>query len=196
MTGFTNVGAFVHEVETVLDRVRDKEIHVTQELIDLLLDAAKNLEAGLTRIRGGQGYEVTDADLLATVASFQRQETKAEDAAAEEISDTFHLSPLANILYYAKLTSGQSRVFQSFINVGSSFQDPSLAVYLILKRLASVADLMDTVPPLDKIVRGLAVNRLKIMFSSNLSLAEMNRFFEKQLVRYYKVTEFENMTLE
>jgi chemotaxis protein histidine kinase CheA len=196
MTGFTNVGAFVHEVETVLDRVREKELSVTQELIDLLLDSVKNLESGLARIRAGQGYEVTDADLMAALAGFKRQDTREEAAVSEEDGETFHLSPLANIMYYTKLASGPGRIFQSFINVGPSFQDPSLAVYLILKRLAGVADLLDTVPALDKIERGLAVNRLKIMFSSSLSLEEVNRFFEKQLVRYYKVTEFENMVVE
>jgi two-component system chemotaxis sensor kinase CheA len=194
MTGFTNVGAFVHEVETVLDRVREKELSVTQELIDLLLDAVKNLEAGLAQIRAGQNYEITDPELLATIAGFHKPETK--DYSAEDAAETFHLSPLANILYYAKLTSDKARVFQSFINLGTSFQDPSLVVYLVLKRLAEVADLMDTVPPLDKIERGLAVQRLKIMFSSSLSLADMNRFFEKQLARYYNVVEFENMVVE
>jgi len=168
---------------------------VTQELIDLLLDAAKNLEAGLAKIRAGQNYEVTDAELMATIAGFQKPESKQE-AAEEEESETFRLSPLANILYYTKLISGKSRVFQSFINLGTSFQDPSLVVYLVLKRLAEVADLMDTVPPLDKIERGLAVQRLKIMYSSSLSLAEMNRFFEKQMVRYYNVVEFENLIVE
>ena len=196
MTGFTNVGAFVHEVETVLDRVREKELSVTQELIDLLLDAVKSLEAGLVRIRAGQGFEVTDADLLAAVAGFQRPEPEREIVQPDSAAETFHLSPLANILYYTRLISGKGRIFQSFVGLGRSFQDPSLAVYLILKRLAEVADLMDTVPTLDKIERGLAVNRLKIMFSSNLSLDEMNRFFEKQLVRYYSVVEFENMVVD
>ena len=195
MTGFTNAGAFVHEVESVLDRVRDRELAVTQGLIDLLLDSVKNLEAGLTRIRAGAGYEVTDPELLAAAAGFRRAETPPEAQADDLSGETFQLSPLANILYHAKLGGGQGRVFQSFISVGASFQDPSLVIYLILKRLAEVADLMDTVPALDKIERGLAVSRLKIMFSSGRSLAEINRFFERQLVRYYNVVEFENMVV-
>jgi len=196
MTGFTNVGAFVHEVETVLDRIREKELSVTQEIIDLLLDSVKNLEMGLSQIRGGHGYEVTDAELLATVAKYRRTESKDDESSEEAGSETFHLSPLANILYYAKLTTAGINVFQSFIKIGPSFQDPSLVVYLILKRLSQVGDLMDTVPPLDKVERGLAASKLKIMFSSAYSLAEVNRFFEKQLVRYYNVTEFENMIIE
>ena len=196
MTGFTNVGAFVHEVETVLDRIREKELNVTQDIIDLLLDSVKNLEHGLSRIRAGQGYEVTDPELLATVAKYRRQETGNDNNAEYTDSETFHLTPLANILYFAKRTTSGVGVFQSFIKIGPSFQDPSLVIYLILKRLAHIADLMDTVPPLDRVERGLAADKLKIMFSSTYSLADINRFFEKQLVKYYNVVEFENMLME
>ncbi len=197
MTGFTSVGNFVHEVETVLDRIREKELNVSQDIIDLLLDSVKCLEQGLIQIRAGQGFEVNDPELLATVASYRRQDTKPEQETQQEVdSETFHLSPLANILYYAKLTCPGVNVFQSFIKIGSSFQDPSLVIYLILKRLAQVADLMDTVPPLDKIERGLATDKLKILFASTHSLEEINRFFEKQLVRYYNVVEFENMLID
>jgi chemotaxis protein histidine kinase CheA len=196
MTGFTNVGAFVHEVESVLDRIRENELKVDQSIIDLLLDSVKNLENGLSQIRAGRSYEVTDPELLAAVASYRRQETKAAEAEEAAGSDTFHLTPLANIHYFAKLAAEGVSVFNSFIKIGQSFQDQSLVIYLILKRLAQIADLMDTVPPLDKIERGLAASQLKIMFSSTHSLAEVNRFFEKQLVRYYQVTEFENMLIE
>ncbi len=196
MTGFTNVGAFVHEVETVLDRVREKELAVSQDIIDLLLDAVKNLEGGLSQIRAGHGYEVTDTELLAHITQYRRQESREEDQSEEAASETFHLSPLANILYYTKLVTPGVGVYQSFIKIGPSFQDPSLVVYLILKRLAEIGDLMDTVPPLDKVERGLAASKLKIMFSTTRSLAEINRFFEKQLVRYYHVTEFENLRID
>ena len=195
MTGFTNVGAFVHEVETVLDRVREKELAVDQDIIDLLLDSVKNLEIGLSRIRAGHNYEVTDPELLASVARYRRQEVKS-GGETEAVSDGFHLSPLANILYFAKLTSGDKGLYQSLIKINPSFQDPSLAVYLILKRLALVAELIDTVPPLEKIERGLAVSSFKVMFSSSLKLAEINRFFERQLVRLFNVSEFENMVIE
>ncbi|MDR2947477.1 MAG: chemotaxis protein CheW [Candidatus Adiutrix sp.] len=196
MTGFTNVGAFVHEVESVLDRVREKELAVSQEIIDLLLDAVKNLEIGLSQIRAGHGYEITDPELLATLAAFKAPDSAASPPQEDGGGDTFHLSPLANILYFAKLTTEGVNVYQSFIKIGPSFQDPSLVVYLILKRLAHVADLMDTVPPLDKIERGLATSKLKIMFSSTHSLADLNKFFDRQLVKYFNVTEFENMIIE
>ena len=196
MTGFANVGAFVHEVETILDRMREKELGVSQEVIDLLLDSVKNLEQGLSQIRAGGGYEINDPELLEVLAKYKRQEPKEKETAEESANDSFHLSPLANILYYAKMNTPDINVFQSMIKINPTFQDASLAVYLVLKRLAEVGDLMDTVPPLDKIERGLTTDRLKIMFSSSKSLADINRFFERQLVRYFNVSDFENLIME
>ena len=50
MTGFNALGAFVHRVETLLDRIRDREISVNQDIIDILLDAVRSLEAALAKI--------------------------------------------------------------------------------------------------------------------------------------------------
>jgi chemotaxis protein histidine kinase CheA len=195
MTGFTSVGSFVHEVETVLDRMREKEITVSQEVIDLLLDAVKNMEAGLSEIRAGRSYEVQDPELLAELAKYKRSESKERPQAAVD-SDTFQLSPLGNILYFSKLVTQGVKIFQSMFRIGLSFQEPSLVAYLIIKRLALIGDLIDTVPSLEKIEQGLVSEKLKVMFASSRSLEEVNAFCEKQLKRYYNVQEYENLALE
>ena len=66
MTGFQDLGAFVHQVETVLDRMRDKELAINEEIIDLLLDAVKHLESALVELRAKRSYVVEDQDLLAS----------------------------------------------------------------------------------------------------------------------------------
>ncbi|MDR1165648.1 MAG: chemotaxis protein CheW [Deltaproteobacteria bacterium] len=195
MTGFTNVGTFVHEVETVLDQVREKELLVNQEVIDLLLDAVKNMEYGLSEIRAGRGYEVRDPDLLAELARYKRAETK-EKQAAEPDDENFHLSPLGTILYFSKLIAKGTRIYQSLFKIGPSFQETSLVAYLLIKRIALVGDLIDTVPSLDKIEKGLASEKLKIMFSSTHSLEEVNSFCEKQLKKFYNVIEYENLAVD
>ncbi len=197
MTGFTNVGAFVHEVESVLDQVREKRLDVNQEIIDLLLDAVKNLEQGLTRIRGGGGYEVTDKDLLATLARYRRKETimrsKEEDADGDGV---FRMSPLGTLLFHAKMSTPDTNVFQSMIQLKPSFQDSSLIAYLIIRRLTLVADIIDSVPSLERIEQGIVKNKMKIMFASKLSMEEVNTFFKNQLQRYYSVDMFENLIME
>jgi two-component system chemotaxis sensor kinase CheA len=195
MTGFTNVGSFVHEVETVLDQVREKELKVTQDVIDLLLDAVKNMEQGISEIRAGRGFEVSDPELLAELARYKRAESK--DREGQEPEDgQFHLSPLGTILYFSKFATKGVRIFQSMFRIGPSFQETSLVAYLIVKRIALVGDLIDTVPSLEKIEKGLATEKLKVMFSSPHSLDEVNRFCETQLKRLYNVVEFENMAVD
>ncbi len=197
MTGFSNVGGFVHEVESVLDRIREKTLEVNQEIIDLLLDAVKNLEGGLALIRAGRSYEITDPDLLATLARYHRKDTRQIENEAEPVDDgVFQMSPLGTLLYHAKMGAPGVNVFQSMIQLKSSFQDPSLVAYLIIKRLTLVADIIDTVPTLERIERGLAKNKLKIMFASRYSLEEINKFFNRQLVKYYSVEMFENLLME
>ncbi|MDR2349947.1 MAG: Hpt domain-containing protein [Deltaproteobacteria bacterium] len=195
MTGFTNVGTFVHEVETVLDQVREKELQVTQDVIDLLLDAVKNMEGGIREIQAGRGYEVRDPELLAELARYKKTETK-ENVPQEPQDDNFHLSPLGTILYFSKINTPGTKIYQSLFKIGPSFQETSLVAYLIVKRIVLLGDLIDTVPGLERIEKGLASERLKVMFSSTHSLDEVNNFCEKQLKRFYNVVEFENLPVD
>ncbi|MDR2368789.1 MAG: chemotaxis protein CheW [Deltaproteobacteria bacterium] len=196
MTGYTNVGTFVHELETVLDRMREKELKVDKEVIDLLLDAIKNMEQGMAEIRAGRGYEVHDPELLAELARYKRTETK-EKASQDEVDDgLFHLSPLGTILYFSKLITQKNKIYQSMFHIGPSFQETSLVGYLIIKRISLIGDLIDTVPSLDKIERGLGTDKIKVMFASTHSLDDVNAFCEKQLKKFYNVVEYENLPID
>ncbi len=197
MTGFTNVGAFVHEVESVLDQIREKTLEVSQDIIDLLLDAVKNLEKGLVEIRAGRGYEVTDKELRTTLDRYRRHDTliKKKDDGNED-DGVFRMSPLGTLLFHAKMATPDTRVFQSMIHLKPSFQDSSLISYLIIRRLTMVADIIDSVPSLERIEKGIAKDKLKIMFASKLSLDDINRFFKNQLQRHYSVDVFENLMME
>ncbi|MDR1297876.1 MAG: chemotaxis protein CheW [Deltaproteobacteria bacterium] len=196
MTGFTNVGTFVHDLETVLDQMREKELKVEKEVIDLLLDAVKSMEQGIAEIRAGRGYEVTDPELLAELARYKKVESK-ESRPVEEVDDgQFHLSPLGTILYFSKLITQGVKVYQSMFHIGPSFQENSLVSYLIIKRISLIGDLIDTVPSLDKIERGLGTDKIKIMFATNHTLDEVNSFCERQLKKFYNVVEYDNLAVE
>ncbi|MDR1519692.1 MAG: Hpt domain-containing protein [Planctomycetota bacterium] len=198
MTGFVGAGAFVHEVESILDQIREKTLAVSQEIIDLLLDVIKNLEAGLAEIRAGRGYEVTDKDLVNSLQTYRRREMRLQDndRDSDESDSVFRLSPIGNLLFHAKMADPEIHVHQSLLHLLPSFQDPSLVAYLIIRRLAMVADIIDSVPTLERIEKGVVKDRLKIMFASRLPVEDINRFFINQLQRYYSVGIFENMTME
>ncbi|HMK61718.1 MAG TPA: chemotaxis protein CheA [Dissulfurispiraceae bacterium] len=81
MFGFAKIAAFTHEVETVFDRVRNGEIHVTKKLIDLTLEARDHIMAMLDE---NDTIDQQSNDRL--IASFRdflpsKSQPTAEDAA-------------------------------------------------------------------------------------------------------------------
>ena len=195
MTGFVSLGNFVHQVETVLDRIRDRDLEVDQEIIDLLLDAARMIEEALGEIRAGRGYEVKDQDLLATLKNYQRDETEAEAALPEEEDEIFRLSPLGRLLQHARISQG-ANIYQTLLQFKPRFQEPFLAAYLIIRRLAQLGDVIDTIPSLERIEKGQVKDKIKVLFSTKFGQQEVDRFMERQLVKHFGVTEFENLLME
>jgi chemotaxis protein histidine kinase CheA len=195
MTGFNQLGGFVHQVETVLDRIRDKELAIDNEIIDLLLDAVKTLEKALSEIRAGRNFEVTDPDLLASLEQYRRQETPAEEPDEDAAEGAFRFGPLSQLILHAKQAQGAA-VYQCMFRIEPRFQEPFLVAYLILKRLGLIGDVIDTVPPLDRIAQGLVSDRIKVMFATSRPQEEVSRFIDKQLVRYYDVVQHEIMRME
>ena len=196
MTGFANIGAFVHKVESVLDQIREKTLEVNQEIIDLLLDVVKNLEQGLAAIRSGKNHEIADKDIWDTLDRYRRHDTmiKRKDEKSDD-DGVFRMSSLGTLLFHAKMAAPGVNVFQSMIRLRPSFQDASLVAYLVIRRLTMVADIIDSVPSLERIEQGIVNDKIKIMFASRHSLEEINRFFKNQLTRHYSVEMFENLIM-
>jgi chemotaxis protein histidine kinase CheA len=176
MTGFNNLGGFVHQVETVLDRMRDKELTVNQEIIDLLLDAVKNLEQAVKVIRTGKSYEVEDEELLSILEKYRKKETSRPEPEDDEYEGAFRPTALGQLLLHAKVAQG-ANIFQSMLRLEPKFQEPFLVAYLILKRMALLGDVIDTIPKLDSIENGLVTNTIKVLFATRHNQEEVNRFF-------------------
>lgn len=195
MTGFQDLGAFVHQVETVLDRMRDKELAINEEIIDLLLDAVKHLESALVELRAKRSYVVDDQDLLAALEKYRRKETVEKVEEAEVQDETFRPSALSRLLLQSKIAQ-KANIFQSMIRFKPRFQEPFLVAYLILRRMALLGDVIDTVPSLDNIEKGFISDSIKILFSTRYGLEEVDRFMNRQLIKHYSVISFENLLME
>lgn len=193
MTGFNALGAFVHDVESVLDRMRDKELAPTSEIIDLLLDVVRVLEEAVNSIQSGRRYAVTDRDLIKTLEEYKRREVQAEEE--EEAEETFRMGPLNRLLLQAKINR-KINVYQMFIRFDAGFQESFLVAYLVLKRLTMIGDVIDTMPALERIEKGQVTDNVKVLFAANYSQEEVRRFAENQLKKYYNVKEFELLLME
>jgi len=92
MFGFDEVSAFTHKVETVFDLVRNGELTVTRELVDLSLQARDQIQAMLEAAQSGEPFDTEQRDAL--VAAFEGQVPQKKSSMS--ISDTEALPAAAS----------------------------------------------------------------------------------------------------
>ncbi len=85
MVGLDEIAAFTHEVETVFDRVRDGQIAVTKELVNLTLAARDQIKVMLDAVGSGIAADQEQAQEIVALTR-QLISTAGEPAAAEATS--------------------------------------------------------------------------------------------------------------
>ncbi len=65
--GFADVAELTHQMETLLDKLRRRELVPTAAMVDVLLQSGDALRAQLARHQGGGGDAVDTAELLASI---------------------------------------------------------------------------------------------------------------------------------
>lgn len=63
--GFEDIGQFTHSIETVLDKIRNDELSITQELVSTLLSAVDCLNNMLISEKAGENYDAKVIDSIA-----------------------------------------------------------------------------------------------------------------------------------
>jgi two-component system chemotaxis sensor kinase CheA len=61
MFGFDDIAAFAHHLETILDRVRDGDLSISKDLIDLTLASCDQIKAMLAAADGGPAADLNEA---------------------------------------------------------------------------------------------------------------------------------------
>jgi len=86
MFGFDAIGAFAHELETVLDKLRNGEIQASQELIDLVLASADQIRGLLRNPEGELPADLAENGrlLIGELQGFLREGGPAAGPAAEQ----------------------------------------------------------------------------------------------------------------
>ncbi len=189
MVGLTELGAFIHEVEAILDRGRSGSLEINSEIIDILLDSTDVIKAAQRDLANGKAPRI-DAEQLKNIEKYQKPKEEKKGAVVDIHQRTFHLSSLEQFNLLAHRHSGYN-VYQVFLTFEPKYQHPFLVALLILKRISQIGYIFGAVPMVEEIENQDIDNQLKIMFSSNLDVDKLNGYIEDVLVKYYDVTEFE-----
>ncbi len=64
MFGFDDIASFTHHVETALDQVREGNLSVNKELIDLVLASRDQIKAMLLQAQGGPGVDQKSSQVI------------------------------------------------------------------------------------------------------------------------------------
>jgi len=189
MVGLTELGVFIHDIESILDQARQGGLHIDSQIIDTLLDGTDTLKSARSSLIQNQA-PVISRDLLRAVEKYKKKPEKKEIDYVDVHQRTFRLNPLAKFNLLARRHSGQS-VYQLYLSFEPKYQQPFLVALLILRRISRLGHIFGSVPSMEEIESQTMGGQLKVMFSSTLEEEKARQWIEKNLVKNYDVTEFE-----
>ncbi|MDH5637527.1 MAG: chemotaxis protein CheW [Nitrospinota bacterium] len=189
MVGLTEMGTFIHDVESIMDRAREGALSLDSQIVDILLDATDSLKNARDSLVKNEA-PVIPQELLQSVAKYKKPLEKKATEFVDVHQRTFRLGPLAQFNLLARRHSGQF-VYQVYLSFRPQYQQPFLVALLILRRMTRLGHIFGSVPSIEEIENQNIGSQIKVMFSSNLDEDKARAWIEKNLVDSYDVTEYE-----
>lgn len=189
MVGLTELGDFIHEIESIMDRVRGGGLEISEEIIDILLDASDTIKEAKKAITGNRKPSIKSA-LRETLEKYKKPKEEKKIEPVDVHQRTFHLGSLERFNLMAQKYSGR-HIYQVYLSFSPEYQQPFLVALLILKRIARIGYVFGAIPTVEEIEGQNIGRQLKIMFSSSMESEAVKEWFASVLGRYYDVTDYE-----
>ncbi len=133
--GFKNLEELCHKLESAMGRIRDENIEITSDIVDIMLKAVDTIEEMINKI---ENEDNDDVDIEGIVKELQKL-TAESDESGEEITETKDVKD-ANV--------------QINIVLSEDCVMKSVRAALILESLSEVAEIVGTSPDEKKIDKG------------------------------------------
>lgn len=183
--GFTKIATLTHNMETVLDRFRNGELEVSQEVVDVLLECLDTLNALKTELV--EEKDTIDVSQLIerllglhnsaslsseqpTDSPQQAQEAPAEEAAPEkngsnhEMDDLF-LNDTEETVLKAAVQDG-FKGYHILVDLESECVMKSVRAYIVFNNIKDSGDVLKTIPSTEEIEEEKFEQRFEIVFLS------------------------------
>ena len=131
--GYTGVSSLAHEMESLLDRVRRGEHHVTVETVDLLLAGADALEASVERAVAGDSSDEEVRPLVERIRAL----------AGEGIATTTVETPARGLV----LPTGEGVLVR--VRQAAETDMPGVRALLLIQRAKSLGTVASVSPPIE-----------------------------------------------
>ena len=189
MMGFEKKVSFIHDVETILDRIRDNEIKITDPIIDILLDTSEEITLFTERIGHGETPGDIDQLLLDRIAEYV-QVDEPEQHYENITSDVLILSPAQEFAVQCRKRN-QFNMFTVYLEFTPFKQSNFIMAYIILRKLSEKFEVIATLPKIKNIEKGLCPNNIKIIVATRENNNKVEQFINEILIPYFDVTDYE-----
>ena len=183
--GFMRLSETAHKMENLLDAVRNGEIYITPEVVDLVIDFLDAIEKMIYDIEAGSGDENVDVDplfekadklLKGNLSSKEGREEKPHQDNSEKETTAIHeeVSHIEGNKYHIKVLFHDDA------------QLKNVRAFLVLTDLEEIGEIIDTIPEREIIEEGnFTGSSLEFTVITPISPEEI----EKKITRHPEVKE-------
>ncbi|WP_240376758.1 chemotaxis protein CheA [Bacillus piscicola] len=195
--GFEDLTKLTHQMENVLDAIRNEQLKVTTDILNVVFDAVEFLEKMIIDIsQGGDGKE----DIIAIVSELEKVENGVADelaAPANSLQEETTASPLnKDVVYddYVQNVLIQAFeegyfVYQASITLREDCVLKRARIFMILEALEGKAEIIHALPS----VEDLEEEKFDFDFTMTLTSKESTEELEETIGR---ISEVEKVTIQ
>jgi len=163
--GFGKVAELSHKMENLLDKVRQGEIHVSNDLIDVLLEALDKLREMVNKIAEEGKEEGEISDIISKLESFgedgEDESKNKKDKEKKEVK--------------SKETSG----LKIRVELSEDCALKSVRAFMVIKSLDEIAEIIDSSPPLQDIEDGRFEKSFELVVYTSETPQKIKEVIEK-----------------
>ncbi|WP_312476722.1 chemotaxis protein CheA [Neobacillus sp.] len=187
--GFEDLASLTHEMETVLDLLRNSQLNITPEIMDVIFKCVDFIEKMVYSIeQGGDGKENV-TDILFQLAKIQNPSVSYDidlvDASSEvAVTAELVLDEFQNSLINEARLMGNT-VYQITVTLDERCVMKSVRAYMVFQIAEELGEIIKTHPPVEEIEEENFVNSFTLMLLSQRDMKEI----QKQLANVSEVKE-------
>jgi two-component system, chemotaxis family, sensor kinase CheA len=152
--GFEDLASLTHDMENVLDLLRNSKLTITSEIMDIIFTCVDFIEKMVTNIeQGGNGKEnVTDIVFQlkkiqdpSLAINLENQAINETAATAQLVMDEFQLSIINEAIKYG------NHAYQISVTLDEQCMMKAVRAYMVFQVLEELGEVLQTNPPVEQI---------------------------------------------
>ncbi|MGP4064509.1 chemotaxis protein CheW [Oceanobacillus sp. M65] len=173
--GYEDIASLTHNMENVLDKIRNSSLHVTTEVIDVTFAAVEALEEMVESIAGGNEGKKDVTDLLARLEAIEngKQPEEAPVATKATTQENLELDEYQlTVLDQAKEQGFEAYQMEVALDEGCILK--AARAYMVVEAVEQHGEIIKTSPPVEELEAG-EVDRFSLIVLTKSPAAEVKQ---------------------